>query len=406
MKDFNDEYDDIYSGRKDRDFYEDVYSGKSDDAYEDVFSGKTDSGYDDYEDYSSDLGSDNPYAKETDRRQYVPQEQRGYRSPYNPPERDGKNGGSRKNDSRHNSRRKKKNGKKKFLTLLIILLILILGAAVYLTYNIISKVNYVPSEHSNLYMDTDNLMSDRKVKNILFIGVDDDSGGSSRSDSMILVSLDENNKKIKLTSFMRDTWVYIPDHDYAKLNAAYSYGGTGLLMDTIEYNFGIQIDNYCLVDFEIFSDIIDELGGVTVEVEKREADFINRTSKQNIESGKTKLNGAEALVYCRIRYLDSDFYRTARQRKVMNAIVTQAKDSNVFTLYSLAETILPQVKTDITKAEMTLLVIKAMRYIGYDMQEMRIPVDNTYTNKYFGSQEALSIDFEANKKALKEFIYN
>ena len=228
---------------------------------------------------------------------------------------------------------------------------------------------------------------------------------AQRSDSVMLVSIDRKHRDFKLTSFMRDTWVYIPDHDYAKLNAAFAYGGAGLLMDTIEYNFGVKIDSYAMVDFEIFSSIIDELGGVEVEVTEKEAEFINRTTRQNVTSGKTVLNGAEALVYCRIRYLDSDFMRTQRQRKVMTAIVDKVKHSNPVTFYRVAEVILPQVKTDITKAEMTGIGLGALGYLTYDVKQLRIPVDDSYTSQYFGSQQALSIDFERNKKELIHFIY-
>ena len=282
---------------------------------------------------------------------------------------------------------------------------MITGVVGYFGYALLDKINYVPSEHSNLYMDSSKLMSNRRVKNILFIGCDDDSGGSQRSDSIMLVSIDKVHRKIKLTSFMRDTWVYIPDNDYAKLNAAYAYGGAGLLMDTIEYNFGIKVDNYALVDFEIFSSIIDELGGVEVEVTKKEADFINENTRQTVSAGVTKLNGDEALVYCRIRYLDSDFMRTQRQRKVMSAIVDKVKHSGPIKDYQLAEVILPQVKTDITKGEMIGIGLGALGYLTYDVEQLRIPVDNSYTSQYFGSQQALSIDFDKNKSELRNFIY-
>ena len=395
MKDF-DEYEDIYSGAEKEDDFEDIYSGRKDiDSFEDISSGRDKIEYE----YDFEFNS-NPYKKEGGGKTAYTPISSGYQSPYNPP--------VRPHDERVKKapKRRRKSPAKRIISIILILVLVFTGIAGFMVYSVIDKVNYVPSNRTNLYMDTNNLISDKKVKNILFIGCDDDSGGSSRSDSMILVSLDENNKKIKLTSFMRDTWVYIPDHDYAKLNAAFSYGGTGLLMDTLEYNFGVKIDNYCLVDFEIFSDIIDELGGVTVDIEEREANFINENTRQTVKTGKNTLNGDEALVYCRIRYLDSDFYRTARQRKVMNAIVAKAKGSGIFTLYGMAKTIVPQVKTDISKGEMALLVLKAMGYMGYEMEEMRIPVDDSYSSQYFGSQQALAIDFDVNKKALQEFIYS
>lgn len=377
----HDDYEDIFSGKNTE--YEDISSGREswDRMGNDVYSNerpvnRASSG--DYEDVYSEYKS-----------------RSGKKERYNPSA-----------SGRRGAKGKKGKKGKKIVAIVLVIVLLITGIFGWLGFNLLDKINYVPSEHSNLYLDQNKLVSDRKVTNILFIGCDDDSGGTSRSDSMMLVSIDRANKKIKLTSFMRDMWVYIPDNDYAKLNAAFAYGGAGLLMDTLEYNFGIKIDNYAMVDFEIFSSIVNELGGVEVEVTEKEAEFINRTTRQTVKSGKTVLNGDEALVYCRIRYLDSDFMRTKRQRKVMESIVAKVKSSDPLTMYKLAEVILPQVKTDITKGSMMLLGLGALGYMGYDVEQLRIPIDNTYSEQYFGSQLALSIDFDANKQALKEFIYS
>ena len=386
MSKFDGEYEDIYSGREADPYFH------THDEYEDISSGRDDvSGTPAYPQPNPHV-----YAKEQGGRQVkraAPSFEDVYPSHQNPPPRGRKP---------HRSGRKKG---KRILAIALALLLVITGVVGYFGYALLDKINYVPSEHSNLYMDSSKLMSNRRVKNILFIGCDDDSGGSQRSDSIMLVSIDKVHRKIKLTSFMRDTWVYIPDNDYAKLNAAYAYGGAGLLMDTIEYNFGIKVDNYALVDFEIFSSIIDELGGVEVEVTKKEADFINENTRQTVSAGVTKLNGDEALVYCRIRYLDSDFMRTQRQRKVMSAIVDKVKHSGPIKDYQLAEVILPQVKTDITKGEMIGIGLGALGYLTYDVEQLRIPVDNSYTSQYFGSQQALSIDFDKNKSELRNFIY-
>lgn len=400
MKDDRDEYEDIFSGRNDDgDEYEDVYSGRdesSDRKYDNIYSKEKPHSSQNYggERYVPDASFDNDFEDV-----YSERNLRHSRA---------SSGGNNGGGNRNNRSGKKKNGKKTAKRVIAILLVLILalaGIGVYLGYGLVNKVNYVPSKHTNVYLNEKSLVSNKKVMNILFIGCDDSSGGTSRSDSMMLISIDKIHKKMKLTSFMRDMWVYIPDNGYAKLNAAYSYGGAGLLMDTIEYNFGIKIDNYALVDFKIFSSIIDELGGVTVNVTAKEAKFINTTTRQRVKSGNTTLNGDEALVYCRIRHLDSDFMRTKRQRKVMSAIVSKAKSSDPITLYKLANVILPQVQTDITKAEMSLLGINSLQYFTYDVKQLRIPVDGSYTDKYFGSQEALSIDFDTNKEKLISFIY-
>lgn len=152
---------------------------------------------------------------------------------------------------------------------------------------------------------------------------------------MILVSVDYKHAKIKLTSFLRDSWVEIPSKGKkAKLNAACAYGGPQLLVDTIEYNFHIDIDHYVMVNFEMFTQIIDNLGGVEVEVTEKEAKFIRNTTRhKDMESGDSVLlDGAKALVYCRIRKLDSDYMRTLRQRKVITALINKATETDIQTL--------------------------------------------------------------------------
>ena len=366
MSRFNGEYEDIYSGREDTD----ARRARTPDTYEDISSGRSDRPVspEDYTNFYARPTRD-VYTKENRGTRAVKRSE-GYEDIYSSTPH-----GSGKSNRQHPPRRasSKKRVAKRILAVVLAVVVLLVGVVGFFGYSLLDKINYVPSEHSNLYLDSSKLMSDRRVKNILFIGCDDDSGGSQRSDSVMLVSIDRVHRKIKLTSFMRDTWVYIPDHDYAKLNAAFAFGGAGLLMDTIEYNFGIKIDNYALVDFEIFASIIDELGGVEVEVTQKEADFINDT--------------------------------TSQQRKVMSAIVDKVKHAGPVTDYKLAEVILPQVKTDITKGEMLGIGLGALGYLSYDVEQLRIPVDDSYTSRYFGAQEALSIDFDRNKSELRTFIY-
>ncbi len=132
--------------------------------------------------------------------------------------------------------------------------------------------NYNEAGHkNNVYVDESNLFSSKDVTNILFLGVDRrNADEKSRSDTMMMLSIDRANKKLKLTSFLRDSWVYIPDHGYAKLNASCSWGGAQLVMDTLEYNFNVKIDHYVLVDFDMFKSIVNKLGGITVEVTEKE----------------------------------------------------------------------------------------------------------------------------------------
>ena len=212
---------------------------------------------------------------------------------------------------------------------------------------------------------------------------------ASRSDTMMLVTLDKKNKQIKLTSFLRDSFVEIAGtNSWNKLNAAYFRGGVQTLSDTLELNFKVDIQYYAIVDFEIFQTIVDEIGGIRVDVTERESYYTYHSGFVNvpvrIEAGEdVLLNGEQALWYSRIRYLDSDFKRTERQRKVIKAIVDKASTMSLPKLYSLAEAIVPLVKTNMSTNQILSLGITAFKNKMYEYPVIQhsIPADGTWYDK-------------------------
>lgn len=282
------------------------------------------------------------------------------------------------------------------LILILIIAILPVGCFGYV-YSLCRETDYVKTESYSAY-DPDHY-------NVLLIGCDKSDGTSQRSDSMILVSIDKSAQKIKFVSFMRDLWVKIPGYDSGRLNAAYSYGGAELLMKTINTNFSIGIDSYVMVDFEMFENVIDGLGGVTVDITEKEADFINRTTHAEVHSGENLLNGDYALIYCRIRYLDSDFNRTQRQRKVMASILQKVSSQNPIKTISVMKSVLPQITTGISPLELTLKAFGAIKYLSYSNDQLRLPIDGGYSDQYINSQAVLVPDIDANTEALQGFIY-
>ncbi len=272
--------------------------------------------------------------------------------------------------------------------------------------HMLSDMN-VEKSVDNSYVAASQLKRADGVKNILLIGLDDDQGtGTSRSDTMMLLTIDTVNNAIKLTSFLRDMWVEIPDYKKAKLNASYAHGGAQLTMDTIEYNFDVDIDNYVLVDFEMFREIVDSIGGITVEITQREADFINRTTKSVVQAGINELDGKKALIYARIRKLDSDFYRTMRQRKVISAIIEKIKEINPLELVGVIQSILPMITTDLRPLSMIITGISALGCLNIEkIEQMQIPADDAYVSKKISGQSALVPDMDKNIESLKEFIY-
>ncbi len=318
-------------------------------------------------------------------------------------------------DGFNSNKKKKKKGKKgkKIAALIFSLLIIVLVSCFAFAYSLLGNLTYdADFLDENQYIDSSLLFSDDSLINILFLGSDArEDLGSSRSDTMMLCTIDTTNKEIKLTSFLRDSYVYIPSVGYStKLNAAFSYGGAQLAIDTIEYNFKIDIDNYVMVDFETFELLVDLIGGITVDdVTTAEANYMNNVVKisgTTLVEGTNEMDGNTALWYCRIRYLDSDFYRTERQRKVIESIIDKISETDFSTLIEIMEEVLPNVSTNISQNEIVSLAFKAITCLSYDITQMQIPVDGTWYNDTINSQAVLVMDIDENARLLEEFLSN
>ena len=274
----------------------------------------------------------------------------------------------------------------------------------------------------NMDLSEGSLLNDPMVLNVLLFGADKNDGTSQRSDTMILLSVDNRHQKLKLTSFMRDTWVYIPDYGYSKLNHAYAYGGPKLAISTIEQNFGVSIDRYAIVDFKSFRSIIDILGGIDIELSDEEIDYINWQSWKNNQvetrnelqdsAGIVHLNGRQALWYARDRgdaaagFSGSDFDRTDRQRKLLKTLANSMKSASLSQIVSIVNEIGPLITTNLKKTEITTLVANSLTYLSYDMQEYRLPTDGNYLAAWHYGMSTLDVaDWDTERKNLAVFIY-
>ena len=266
--------------------------------------------------------------------------------------------------------------------------------------------------------DNANLLNDPMVLNIMLFGSDTrNSTDSGRSDTMILLSLDNRHKKIKMTSFLRDLWITVPGYGQDKLTHAYSYGGPSLSIKTIESNFGIKIDRYAIVDFSSFINIIDILGGIDIELSDFEIDYINMQLYDNRQSdtrytitdsaGIVHLNGQQALWHARNRdSAMSDFDRTDRQRQVLNVILSSIKDSSFSQLVEILSSIGPMITTNFKKSEITTLVKNALTYLKYDIEEYKLPtMDNFYNDRIYGMDALIISDWTQARTDLAEFIF-
>lgn len=260
------------------------------------------------------------------------------------------------------------------------------------------------------------LYSSKNVINIMLFGLDSpdalEYGG--RSDSMILVSLNKETKKINLISFFRDSWCYTNAGGYdtfSKMNASYYYGGPAGAIDTIEKNYKIDIDYYVAVDFSSFVDVIDALGGVTVEVQEYEAEYINTTSSQKIESGPAvTLSGQEALVFSRIRYSDSDsdVSRTRRQRMVITALIESAKGASMSQLNDVLDLLLQYVKTDLTKMQIISYATQGLTngWLNYEIQQHTfLSEKDVFRTDWVGDLSVVIIDYPLAAYKVQNALY-
>lgn len=261
----------------------------------------------------------------------------------------------------------------------------------------------------NLEKNSKELVSDDNVLNFLLVGTDSRGlNDRGRSDSMILVSLNKKTKKVVMTSFLRDTWVEIPDIGPQRLNAAYAYGGPPLLAKTIQANLGIRIDRYVTISFKSFKRVIDSIGGVDIRVTDEEIPYINKAVKDGEkikQGGKYTLNGAQALAYSRIRYIGTDFARTQRQRIVMDEIFRKLKGRKLSEMMDFLEEVLPNVSTNFEKGEVFWLVLRITEYLDYPREEQSIPNKSSYIDMVNDGMMVIGIDFDKYCKELKESIY-
>lgn len=242
------------------------------------------------------------------------------------------------------------------------------------------------------------------ITNILLAGVDGNNlEKGNRSDSMMVLTIDENNNDIRITSLARDTYVQIPGYGEEKLTHAYAYGGPALLLQTIDKNFGLKIDKYAAVSFSSFEKIIDALGGIEIDVLPKEVSYIPGVDS----AGKQTLNGSEVLAYSRIRYADDAYQRDNRQRTVMQSAYNKLA-SNPGDLMEIGNTILGYTKTNIPPMEIFKLANKVIKMNFTEFPQLEFPLDGHRDGKTLSQEKGWVIlwDKEYNNEQLKKFIFD
>ncbi len=233
------------------------------------------------------------------------------------------------------------------------------------------------------------------IINVMLLGQDDTvAGARSRTDTMILMTINKSTGKIALTSFMRDLLVQIPGYQgYDKMNAAYVYGGYELFKATLLYNFGVQTDFIVHIRYENFAKVVNILGGVDMYLSQAEASYLNAYANEigagpwNLTAGVNHLTGTQAFHYSRIRAIDSDYYRVERQKKVLSTIFDTYKSKNIVELLSITTQILPLVDTyDLSKGDVWTYISELLPVVaGSSIQSYRVPFDEAYSTYYYGA---------------------
>lgn len=272
----------------------------------------------------------------------------------------------------------------------------------------------------------------REWMNVLLLGTDErETAAKGRTDTIMICSINTTTGEVKLTSVLRDLAVDFKALGYDELstyriNSANYFGGPEMAMKTVNELFGLNIEKYVLVNFFAFQDVVNAIGGITLDITEAEMNKINVGQKQvagmansdgidisgwdNVDltefGDNVHLNGQQALAYARIRKLDSDFGRAERQRKVLSALLAEVKNKSALEIAQLGATVMPYLTTNL---DLDSILTVAMTVLQSDMEidAFRLPVNGSYTQETRNEQDMLyDCDFVQNEQELYNFIYN
>ena len=311
-----------------------------------------------------------------------------------------------------------------------IFLAIILAIAALSTYgyytvnNIVNKAEKIELKEDELgVVDEEELKQYddyTEIINIALLGIDSTDSTSGRSDSIMVATLDPIHNKLKLTSFMRDSYVNISNYGYDKLNHAYAYGGANLAINTLNTNFGLNITDFVAVDFASLPKIIDSLGGITIDITEEELNYINGYIN-NINSvsgtnspiittpGAHHVDGAQALAYSRIRYTSGgDFKRTERQRTVLTALFNKALNVPATQYLDVISTLAQYATTNLNTNEILKLATKigSMGLNGVTIEQERFPIDGYCEGTMIDGIYYLTFDATATRTQVMNYIFN
>ncbi len=297
----------------------------------------------------------------------------------------------------------KKMSKKKLaiISVFFILLVAILSGGLYVS-SLLSKINKVDIKEENLGMTDVSAMGDvSKIQNIALFGVDSKTD-KGRSDSIMILTLDQLNKKMKITSIMRDSYVNIPGKGMDKINHAYAFGGPELAIKTINENFGLNINKFITVNFESLGAIIDSLGGVQLKITEEEVSKIPGINSNGVHT----LTGDQALAYARIRYAKGgDYQRTQRQRNIIQSIYESFRYTELSDYPKLISSFLPHVTSNMGSSELLSVGTDFYKTISSGLEQERFPRDGEGKGTTINGIYYLQYDLNKAKEDMQKYIF-
>lgn len=305
---------------------------------------------------------------------------------------------------RQQVRRKKKPKLRKgrvFFVLLLLVLV-VLGGYFYFQYKAGHNLASNGDEEQIEFKGDPTI---NNVENILLIGIDTRGEKQSRSDTMMLVSVDKDANKVRMVSFMRDIYAAIPGYQSYKLNTAYYLGGVSLLQETLTNMFGVNINHYAIIDFKNFEQLVDVAAPNGVEVTVPHD--MSKNIGVSLKKGTQRLNGKELLGFSRFRYdEEGDFGRVERQQQALEALKNEVLSaSNVKNYPKLIGALEGYIQTDLTTSQQVGIMFNAVKGGGLDIERMTVPAKDTYQYAtYPQAGSVLQIDVEKNRELLTNFL--
>lgn len=318
----------------------------------------------------------------------------------------------------HEEKNLKKIDKKKILIIILIsIAFILLSSGLYIYYSFKNN-SYMGGDFNNGKQDgnIDGYKEIEGISNLLLLGSDARSlEENSRTDAILILSMDNINKKLKLISIMRDTYVKIPGHGEQKINHAYAIGGVDLLRETIQENFEIKLDKYAVINFKGFEKLVDVIGGIEVNVTKEEMDEINKFIKEVnpknphlIKSpGFQRLDGQQTLSYVRIRKVgNGDYERTKRQREAVSLLMDEIKDLNVLKYPIIASKLFPYFKTNMEINTILNYAYTVYKINNFTPEQIQIPITEISRPEMLKNKGwVLLMDREQNTEIIHNFIF-